>query len=92
VSEFRVQTSLVADHAARLSAIGTELGVASGSVAAGAGAAASTGAAPAVEQMTSHLSSRLPEFGVAAEALRRAMLAAAAAYAKADASVERSAR
>jgi hypothetical protein len=87
MSEFRVETTTVSDHAFRLASIAPEIAEVSGRLSRAGGAAANTPAHGAVSDVTSQLSAGLGGFGAAAEALQRAMLAAAAEYARTDANV-----
>jgi hypothetical protein len=92
MSEFAVVVTALTEHAARLRGFSGEIDTARGSVARGAGAAADTPAAGAVEHLTGHIHGRLADFGAAADALHGAVTRAGAAYTRADASVEKSAR
>jgi hypothetical protein len=91
VSEFQVAPEALSTHAARLSRFSYDIDDVRGRMAGGAGAAASTPAAGALEHLSGHLNGRLADFGAAADALHRAMLAAGAHYAAADRTVEESA-
>jgi hypothetical protein len=92
VSEFKVTPEALVGHAARLSRFPSDIDEVRGRVAGGAGAAAQTPAAGALEHLSGHLGTQLSHFGAAADALHRAVVAAGAHYADADRCVEDSAR
>jgi hypothetical protein len=92
MSKFVVVATALTEHAARLRGFSGEIETARGCVARGATAAADTPAAGAVEHLTGHVHGRLADFAAAADALHSAVTGAGDAYARADASVEESAR
>jgi hypothetical protein len=92
VSHFRVTPDALAEHSVRLSRFSSDIDEARGRMASGAGAAASTPASGAVEHLSGHLGTKLAEFGAAADALHRALVAAGARYAATDRCIEESAR
>lgn len=92
MSEFAVVVTALTEHATRLRGFSGDIDTARGRVARGAGAAADTPAAGAVEHLAGHVHGRLADFGAAADALHSAVTGAGAAYTRADICVEESAR
>lgn len=91
VSRLSVVLEALDAHAERLRGFSPAIDGVRGRLSAGSGAAASTPAAGALEDLSGHLDARLADFGLAADALHRAVVAARAGYAATDQSVERSA-
>ncbi len=91
MSSFAVVLEALDAHAERLRGFSPVIDQVRGRLSGGAGAAASTPASGALQDLSGHLDARLSEYGRAGDALHRTVVASRARYAATDKGIEKSA-